>query len=214
MTQLSLIDTPPQKAKRGSRLPEDWVLPKSYGDWALGEGWSKETILAESEKFKDYWIAKSGKDATKSDWLATWRNWMRNSNTTRSINIAPDTQITKENIINMIFREFYQDKSVTEVDTLIRMQTWLKCLKEFTPIELMDAWQVYLIKGPRTEKGSLIRPDAGWLHHEICRVRGEKAKARRALLPAKPENVKPRATREQVDRILKDVNLRVRKVAT
>lgn len=29
--------------------------------------------------FRDYWIAKSGKDATKTDWLATWRNWLRNS---------------------------------------------------------------------------------------------------------------------------------------
>jgi hypothetical protein len=31
----------------------------------------------ETQKFVDYWRGKSGKDATKTDWPATWRNWMR-----------------------------------------------------------------------------------------------------------------------------------------
>ena len=31
------------------------------------------------QRFKDYWTSKSGKDATKLDWVATWRNWLRNS---------------------------------------------------------------------------------------------------------------------------------------
>lgn len=30
------------------------------------------------ERFADHWQAKSGKDATKVDWFATWRNWVRN----------------------------------------------------------------------------------------------------------------------------------------
>jgi hypothetical protein len=30
----------------------------------------------ETEKFVNYWRAKSGRDATKLDWPATWRNWM------------------------------------------------------------------------------------------------------------------------------------------
>ena len=33
----------------------------------------------ESAKFGDFWRAKTGKDATKADWLATWRNWCRNA---------------------------------------------------------------------------------------------------------------------------------------
>lgn len=28
-------------------------------------------------KFGDYWRAKPGKDGRKTDWLATWRNWVR-----------------------------------------------------------------------------------------------------------------------------------------
>jgi len=31
--------------------------------------------------FRDYWIAKAGKDGVKLDWLATWRNWIRNERT-------------------------------------------------------------------------------------------------------------------------------------
>jgi hypothetical protein len=31
----------------------------------------------ETDQFRDYWQAKSGKDATKLDWPATWRTWMR-----------------------------------------------------------------------------------------------------------------------------------------
>ena len=31
-----------------------------------------------AECFKDYWIALHGGAAKKLDWLATWRNWVRN----------------------------------------------------------------------------------------------------------------------------------------
>ena len=30
----------------------------------------------EHEKFCNYWHAKSGQQATKVDWPATWRNWI------------------------------------------------------------------------------------------------------------------------------------------
>lgn len=34
-------------------------------------------MRAEGAKFRDFWHAKSGRDATKVDWKATWRNWCR-----------------------------------------------------------------------------------------------------------------------------------------
>jgi hypothetical protein len=34
-------------------------------------------LEAEHRKFSDYWRAKAGKDSTKLDWNATWRNWIR-----------------------------------------------------------------------------------------------------------------------------------------
>ena len=29
-----------------------------------------------TERFVNYWRAKAGRDATKVDWPATWRNWL------------------------------------------------------------------------------------------------------------------------------------------
>lgn len=68
-------------ADRGCRLPKPWVLPKALGDWALAEfpAWTADTVRAEAAKFADFWHGKTGKDATKLDWPATWRNWCRNA---------------------------------------------------------------------------------------------------------------------------------------
>lgn len=72
--------------KRASRLPETWVLPVEWGQWAVKEGWPEAVIRSEADRFRDYWIGKSGKDATKADWAATWRNWMRNSKAPKLVN--------------------------------------------------------------------------------------------------------------------------------
>lgn len=68
------------KQPKGSRLPPDWKLPKPWGEWAMEDrGLSAEQVRTEADKFADYWRAKPGKDAVKLDWLATWRNWVRNA---------------------------------------------------------------------------------------------------------------------------------------
>jgi hypothetical protein len=41
--------------------------------------WDELSVRRESEKFKDYWTAKAGREACKLDWEATWRNWCRNA---------------------------------------------------------------------------------------------------------------------------------------
>lgn len=63
--------------KRASRLPDDWHLPRAWGEWALAQGMSELCVRREADKFKDYWRSKAGKDAAKLDWQATWRNWVR-----------------------------------------------------------------------------------------------------------------------------------------
>lgn len=65
--------------KRGTRLPIDWQLPKSWGDWALQTfpNWTADGVRMEGERFADHWRSKVGRDATKADWEATWRNWCR-----------------------------------------------------------------------------------------------------------------------------------------
>ena len=74
------------RAKRGARLPDDWRLPKGWGDWALVENshWTADVVRLEADKFADHWRAKSGKDAAKLDWEATWRNWCRSDIAQRS----------------------------------------------------------------------------------------------------------------------------------
>ncbi|WP_208536754.1 hypothetical protein, partial [Pseudomonas aeruginosa] len=72
-------DQPTEKPKRASRLPEDWALPDDWLDWALTERpeFSEADMRKVGEGFRDYWCSAAGKGATKVDWLATWRNWVR-----------------------------------------------------------------------------------------------------------------------------------------
>ena len=72
-------DAPPKATpqQRGTRLPEDWVLPDDWAEWARIErpGIDVET---EAAKFADHWWSKPGKEARKLKWESTWRNWVRN----------------------------------------------------------------------------------------------------------------------------------------
>lgn len=63
---------------RATRLPADWLLPKAWGEWALQERktWDAERVRQVATIFRNHWIAKSGKDAAKLDWQATWHNWV------------------------------------------------------------------------------------------------------------------------------------------
>jgi hypothetical protein len=70
-----------KETARGTRLPSDWVLPDEWREFAKAEKrWSDSDVSAEANQFRDYWVALSGSKAVKSDWLATWRNWVRRSN--------------------------------------------------------------------------------------------------------------------------------------
>ena len=63
---------------QGTRLPEDWVLPYEWLEWAERQDpFNLINLNLEGERFRDYWCAKAGKDATKRDWFGTWRNWVR-----------------------------------------------------------------------------------------------------------------------------------------
>lgn len=62
--------------KRACRIPADW---KPDRDYAEAKGLSSQQIDIEAEKFRNYWQSASGQRATKSDWAATWRNWVLNA---------------------------------------------------------------------------------------------------------------------------------------
>lgn len=84
--------SPAPGKNRATRLSVDWVLPAAWGQWAIGQGHSEAKIRLEADKFRDFWIGKSGKDATKLDWEATWRNWMRNSSPHQGSRAPPSQQ--------------------------------------------------------------------------------------------------------------------------
>lgn len=61
---------------RGTRLPENFGISSKLRAWAIEEVPGFD-VDREHMRFRDYWRAKPGKDGTKVDWDATWRNWMR-----------------------------------------------------------------------------------------------------------------------------------------
>lgn len=73
-------DAPPSKLvrpggeRKASRIPDDFALTPERRAVATAERIDPDRTFA---KFRDYWRAKSGSQATKLDWDATWRNWCR-----------------------------------------------------------------------------------------------------------------------------------------
>lgn len=52
----------------------------------------------EYQFFKDYWTGKAGANATKKDWIATWRNWLRNSRTFKDVSHVLNREAVKSQI--------------------------------------------------------------------------------------------------------------------
>jgi len=61
---------------RGARLPPEWNPPDDVVRQMRDEH-PHVDLRAEHAKFTDYWIAQPGAKGRKSDWTATWRNWIR-----------------------------------------------------------------------------------------------------------------------------------------
>lgn len=67
---------PKPKAKRGTRIPDDFALTDAMRTWGR-ENFPDVDGERETEAFIDYWRGATGQRATKLDWQATWRNWIR-----------------------------------------------------------------------------------------------------------------------------------------
>jgi len=65
---------------RGTRLAKEWLpTPESVSRIAIDAPDINHD--AEHPTFIDYWIAQPGAKGVKTDWDATWRNWMRRKQT-------------------------------------------------------------------------------------------------------------------------------------
>jgi len=71
------ISPKPTTEMRARRLPADWKPEPVNGK--AGEmiaAWPPGEVERELAKFRNYWLAKGGKDACKTDWQRTWINWL------------------------------------------------------------------------------------------------------------------------------------------
>jgi len=69
---------PVAKAKRsqGSRLPDDWFLPKAWGEWALRNFHvTPDAVRNSAEDFRLHWQSTAGARGIKHNWETTWQRW-------------------------------------------------------------------------------------------------------------------------------------------
>lgn len=62
--------------KRGTRIPEPFMLTREMREWAAEEVPGVDADRS-TRMFVDYWRGVPGVKGTKLDWLATWKNWLR-----------------------------------------------------------------------------------------------------------------------------------------
>ena len=61
--------------KRATRIPDPFIVTAEMKEWAA-ERVPLVVVKESTERFVNHWRAKAGRDATKLDWPATWRNWL------------------------------------------------------------------------------------------------------------------------------------------
>ena len=83
------------KDSRGARLTLT-ELPADWREWARQERPDLDPIRT-WDLFSDYWRAKPGKDGVKTDWLATWRNWVRRENSNKGGRVNGKTSVSDHN---------------------------------------------------------------------------------------------------------------------
>lgn len=65
------------KAKRGTRLAEDWVPTEEWLRHATQPGMlRRDEAMRQAQRFRDYWLSVAGARGLKLDWFATWRTWI------------------------------------------------------------------------------------------------------------------------------------------
>lgn len=71
-----------RESQRGTRLAPDFQLPD---DWVAFCGQQRPELDPRDvfDGFRDYWVAQPGQKGVKTDWTATWRNWVRRQQTAK-----------------------------------------------------------------------------------------------------------------------------------
>ena len=100
--------------KRGARLPDDFAVTPEMVEWARERVPNVDGRL-ETEKFVNHWRSKTGKDATKLDWAATWRNWMLNARA--NPRASPNGQHERDGLL-------LNDRTIADLDRGARLAAY------------------------------------------------------------------------------------------
>ncbi len=138
MTMPDMFATP-EPPRRGTRLPSDWKPTLEAAKFARDLGLDVQAV---ADQFRDYWIARAGAGGVKLDWLATWRNWCR------------ETAVRNANRPKPRVSQFNLPPSAPPVEE------WRARLRGYKPggFWLTERW------GPRPEtgKGWMSAADLAW----------------------------------------------------
>ena len=108
---------PIEKKTLGKRLAPDFTFPKEWAEFCI-ETRPELHPTKTFDQFKDYWIAQAGQKGVKLDWFATWRNWVRSTNTPKQ-NPADIVRLTvpSKNEPDPALEKIKQDEKVTRPPT-------------------------------------------------------------------------------------------------
>jgi hypothetical protein len=103
--------------------------------------------------------------------------------------------------VRSILGQFWRDDVPDAVEAMER-EAWVATLETLSHDELLAAWVLYQRQGPRSERGILIKPDAGALY----RIAME-ARPRPALrsIPARAEAPRSKIAPHRVTEIMAEV---------
>jgi len=91
----------PNKEKRqtATRLPTDWQPDQEYLAFCRTARPDLDPHKV-ADSFRDYWISAPGTKGKKQDWMATWRNWVRNQRQERpqTLNFMDDRKNTLDQL--------------------------------------------------------------------------------------------------------------------
>jgi hypothetical protein len=62
------------------KLPSDWVLKKSWGDWALEERktWKEADVKKAAKEFHRWHLLKGDTRKSWGEWQLAWEYWVKN----------------------------------------------------------------------------------------------------------------------------------------
>lgn len=66
----------PRASIKGTRIPDPFTVDEAMKDWAIERRMDPQWVLRQTERFINYWTAVAGAKGVKTDWRATWRNWL------------------------------------------------------------------------------------------------------------------------------------------